>query len=86
MQSNSSDGARGEPLDWVPVALYYIVITLIYLPWLFLADNKLTVILVYLITAIVLVLPYKYFLRRRGYDVDPRKYRWWDYKDRSRPR
>ncbi|RZU33973.1 hypothetical protein BKA19_3721 [Blastococcus saxobsidens] len=81
-----TDQPRGKPLDWLTVALYYVVITTAYLPWFLIADSALMVFAFYLATMIVLLLPFKYVLRKRGYAVDPSKYRWWDYKDRSRPR
>jgi hypothetical protein len=68
-----------RPIDWFNVVMYYAVISAVFVPWIILADgHRLNVLILYLFTTIILVFPYKLFLRWRGYDVNPRKYRWGD--------
>ena len=66
----------GRPLPWRVVGLFYVVLTLLLAPWLLLADDKSAPLFVWFLGAIVLPTPAKFWLRRRGYDVDPYRWTW----------
>jgi hypothetical protein len=68
--------ASAKPITWRIVLAFYVVWTLIILPWWVSATDRSWPWLVWIVGCIVLPTPCKFLLRAVGYDANPRSWKW----------